>query len=104
MIPTGDLRNHELYRVLLIRKQMSKSATFNTEKLITDLNARRFEKRYTWKDPATWRAMASDWRNVPTKSVLEILESRRGASAMGTRKAAEREHFYHQKRQRATED
>jgi hypothetical protein len=29
---------------------------------------------------------------------------RRGASAMGTRKAAEREHFYHQKRQRITED
>jgi hypothetical protein len=58
-------------------QQMSKLATFNTEKLTTDLNARRFEKRYTWKDPATRRAMASDWRNVPTKSELEILEKRR---------------------------
>lgn len=29
---------------------------------------------------------------------------RRGASALGTRKAAEREHFYHQKRQGVTKD
>jgi transcriptional regulator with XRE-family HTH domain len=31
---------------------MNKLATFDTEKLITDLNARRFQLRYSWRDIA----------------------------------------------------
>lgn len=31
---------------------MNKLATFDTEKLVTDLDTRRFALRYTWKDVA----------------------------------------------------